>query len=90
MKKLIAAAGLVVATAGFPALTLAAQPDNANCWGQVTYQFAQTAPGAMGDHASSQTSPRLGIGNVADAFTDTHQPGTLGVVLGGFLGISCN
>jgi hypothetical protein len=36
----------------------------------------------MGDHASSFTSPRLGIGNVAFLLTGTHQPGELAGLLG--------
>jgi hypothetical protein len=36
----------------------------------------------MGQHASSFDSPRLGIGNVAYLFTDTHQPGDLAAALG--------
>ena len=33
------------------------------CWGQATQVFART--GAMGQHASNQTNPRLGLRNLA-------------------------
>jgi hypothetical protein len=35
------------------------------CWGQATKVFAQT--GVMGEHASEQPSPRLGLRNLARA-----------------------
>ena len=90
MKKLAIAAVLAIGIAAAPAVALAAQPDNPSCWGEVTRQFAQQSPGAMGEHASGQTSPRAGIGNVAELFTDTHQPGELGALLGSFIGLSCD
>jgi len=34
------------------------------CWGQATAAFAQL--GEMGDHASQQPTPRLGLDNLAD------------------------
>jgi hypothetical protein len=48
-------------------------PTNPSCWGQATSDFAQSAPGALGEHASSpppiDLTPdrpgRAGIGNVA-------------------------
>ncbi len=90
MKRLVTAAVLAIAMAAVPAVALAAQPDNPSCWGQVTHQFAQQHPGAMGEHASGQTSPRAGIGNVAELFTGTYQPGELGALLGSFIGLSCD
>jgi hypothetical protein len=33
------------------------------CWGQASQVFAQT--GAMGEHASDQPTPRLGLRNLA-------------------------
>jgi hypothetical protein len=62
------AAGLLIAgiIAG-PAA--AAGPDNNNCWSVVTSQRATTA-GDIGTHASSQDSPRLGLGNVARVLFD--------------------
>jgi|SRR6266550_3771687 len=44
---IIAAAGLSVT-----ASAMASPPANPNCWGVVTSQFAGTAPGAVGTHAS--------------------------------------
>lgn len=41
----------------------------ANCWGVVTSQFARADRG-IGEHSSSQTNPRLGLGNVAKALFD--------------------
>jgi hypothetical protein len=79
---------LIVLTA-FATLTFAAtpaafadggQPTSPNCFGAGAAQLGQA--GAMGDHSSSFPTPRLGIGNVAYAFTGTHQPGQLAGLLG--------
>ena len=83
MKKALSIVVLVLAMAAFPASALGAQPTNANCWGSSSSDFARSAPGALGQHASSFDSPRLGIGNVAYLFTGTHQPGLLAGALGG-------
>lgn len=56
---------LVVAT---PAAASAAP----SCWGQATKAFAAT--GDMGEHASGQEEPRLGLRNVARAL---HEAGVL-------------
>jgi len=64
------------------AATLAAQPESPSCFGAGASQLAQSSTGAMGEHSSSFGTPRLGIGNVAELFTDTHQPGLLGIALG--------
>lgn len=45
----------------------AAKNGNA-CWGQATRVFAQT--GVMGEHASQQPTPRLGLRNLARALAD--------------------
>ena len=82
MKRLAAIVILVVGTMAFPALALAAEPVNPSCWGAASADFARSAPGALGQHASSFDSPRLGIGNVALLFTGTHQPGDLAAALG--------
>lgn len=42
-----------------------AAPDDAACWGQATKVFAQT--GEMGEHASQEPTPRLGLRNLARA-----------------------
>lgn len=51
-----------------PGAALAVPDDSvpANCWGVVTSQFAKADRG-IGEHSSSQTNPRLGLGNVAKA-----------------------
>lgn len=52
-------------------LTLTALPVSADtgqedaCWGQATAVFAQM--GVMGEHASEQPTPRMGLANLADA-----------------------
>ena len=42
---------------------LAANADRNACWGQATRVFAQM--GEMGEHASQQPTPRLGLRNLA-------------------------
>lgn len=49
----------------------AAGPTNPNCWGVVTSQRASTFHD-IGEHASSQSTPRLGLGNVARLFGFDH------------------
>jgi hypothetical protein len=72
-----AATGAVVA---LPATSAsAAKPPSTNCWGVVSSQFASTSQG-LGDHASSQESPRMGLGNTARAFGFAG-PGELGSFL---------
>ena len=46
-------------------------PTNPNCWGTVTSQRASTYHD-VGQHASSQSTPRLGLGNVARLFGFDH------------------
>jgi hypothetical protein len=82
MRRLIATILLVMGLIAIPALAVAAPPENANCFGQGASQLAQSATGAMGEHSSSFDEPRLGIGNVAELFTGTHQPGELAIALG--------
>jgi hypothetical protein len=41
--------------------------DGQNCWGVVTSQRASTFHD-IGQHSSSQSEPRLGLGNVARLF----------------------
>jgi hypothetical protein len=45
-----------------------AEPNDNACWGQATKVFAQT--GIMGEHASEQPTPRLGLANLAVALFD--------------------
>jgi hypothetical protein len=53
----LAAAAALAPTAG------AAPRDNAGCWGMVTSQRA-VAVGDIGEHASAQSEPRAGLGNL--------------------------
>lgn len=56
--------------------------DNANCLGVVTAQRA-VAHHDIGEHASAQTEPRLGLGNVArELLGDDAHVGDLGALLG--------
>ncbi|TDD68442.1 hypothetical protein E1262_15560 [Jiangella aurantiaca] len=52
-----------VALVSLPAVAAADTPANPNCLGVVTAQRA-VAHHDLGDHASSQEEPRLGLGNV--------------------------
>jgi hypothetical protein len=59
----------VAATLGVAALTAsAATPNDQACWGQATRVFAAT--GELGQHASSQPTPREGLANLARALSD--------------------
>jgi hypothetical protein len=42
----------MAAALAVPTAATASAPANPNCWGVVTAQFAGTAPGAVGAHAS--------------------------------------
>ena len=69
MKKFVILIVLMFVMA-FSALSVAASDDgyDNSCWGQATAVFAQT--GEMGEHASQQPTPRLGLRNLARAFAD--------------------
>jgi hypothetical protein len=41
-------------------------PVDADCWGEVTHQFAQLGDHGLGDHSSGFGEPRDGVGNVAN------------------------
>lgn len=86
------ARGLILGAvlAAMPGVVMAAEPSNASCWGAVSAQFARSSPGALGEHSSSFSTPRSGIGNVAYSNTGTHQPGELGAFLGGLLDFDCD
>jgi hypothetical protein len=58
---LTSAATLCVA----PLTASAATPNDHACWGQATKVFAAT--GQLGQHASSEPTPRLGLANLAQA-----------------------
>jgi hypothetical protein len=90
MRKLMAISALVCAMSAVPASVLAAQPNNPDCWGAATADFARSAPGALGEHSSNPPDVdlglgrpgRAGLGNVAQILTGTHQPGDLAAALG--------
>jgi hypothetical protein len=63
--RIIVASGLLMAFAAPP--VFADMPTAANCWGTVVSQRATTSHD-IGEHSSSQTEPRLGLGNVAQQF----------------------
>ena len=70
MKKFIAVLvlSLVLSIALLPATARAGTNKGNACWGQATAVFAQT--GVMGEHASQQPTPRLGLRNLAHALYD--------------------
>ncbi len=62
-----------------------------SCWGQATKVFAQT--GAMGEHSSSQPTPRAGLRNLARALAEagvipSDSMADLGVFVSDELGLS--
>jgi opacity protein-like surface antigen len=63
---LLAGAALAALAAGPVA---AAAPANPSCWGVVSAQRA-TSTGDIGEHASAQSTPRLGLGNTARLLHD--------------------
>jgi hypothetical protein len=70
MRKLVVlfvVALLLMAIAGATAALADTDPEDA-CWGQASAVFAQT--GEMGEHASQQPTPRLGLRNLARALAD--------------------
>jgi len=82
------AAAVVLALAAAPS-AFADKPANPSCWGEASADLAQTAPGALGEHASSpppiDLTPdrpgRAGIGNVARALGGDH-PSDAAALLG--------
>ena len=74
-KVLISLAAMSVLTIATPTIAAPASQRSSqnaantanNCWGVVSAQLAHVE-GGLGDHASSQSSPRLGLGNVARLF----------------------
>jgi hypothetical protein len=73
MKKFVAAAAAMSSLVLAVPVALANPPSSPSCWGAATSAFAQSAPGALGEHASNpppiDLTPdrpgRAGIGNVA-------------------------
>jgi hypothetical protein len=77
----VASAGLIAVLTAAPALA-DGPPENANCLGVVTSQRA-VANHDLGEHASSQEEPRLGLGNVAEeVLGDGTHVGEFGAFLG--------
>ena len=77
---LTAAAALGVA----PLTASAATPNEHACWGQATKVFAAT--GELGQHASSEPTPRLGLANLARAlFAEGVIPAPTMQALGAFV-----
>lgn len=71
-----------VAFLSFPAGAMADPPDTPNCLGVVTAQRA-VAHHDIGEHASEQEEPRLGLGNVArEVLGEDAHVGDLGAFLG--------
>jgi hypothetical protein len=78
----LAAGGAAILLVAQPAAAAAAPSDNANCLGVVTAQRA-VAHHDIGEHASSQEEPRLGLGNVARLLLgEEAHVGDLGALLG--------
>ena len=74
-------AGLITVLLMAPPV-LGSPPDDANCLGVVTAQRA-VANHDIGEHASSQDEPRLGLGNAARAVLgDGTHIGEFGAFLG--------
>ena len=80
-------ASIAVLSVGAASTALAANPntDNPSGWGKLTSGAATTDGRAFGDHASSQDSPRLGLGNVLGALTDNPDASKHPSELGEFL-----
>ena len=56
------------AASAAPLTASAATPNPQSCWGQATAVFAAT--GELGQHASSEPTPREGLANLARALFD--------------------
>lgn len=85
---------IAVATLVFTAAAMADTPANPNCWGVVTSQFAGTAPGAVGTHASDPPTldlfpnrpGRSGLGEIVQVLGLDHVS-DLGTFLAGIDGV---
>jgi hypothetical protein len=75
-------AGLIAVLFAAPPALAATPPAHANCFGVVTSQRA-VAHHDVGEHASTQEEPRLGLGNVArEVLGDGAHIGEFGAFLG--------
>jgi hypothetical protein len=61
--RILAVAALVVSALALPQAAWAG-PGTNNCWGKVSSQRATTEHD-IGEHASAQSEPRAGLGNLA-------------------------
>lgn len=64
-KRIFLVLAIVMVLALVFAATASAGPNDKACWGQATKVYAQTE--GMGQHASGQPNPRLGLRNLARA-----------------------
>jgi hypothetical protein len=93
MKRSAVFAVLFALVLAFAPAALADRPADPNCWGEATKEFAQSEPGALGEHASSpppiDLTPdrpgRAGIGNVARLLGGDH-PSDAAALLGASCG----
>lgn len=73
LRRIVVASVLTaVLAAVLPVAGAVAEPSPESCWGQASRVFAQI--GEMGEHASQQETPRLGLRNLARAL---HEQGVL-------------
>jgi hypothetical protein len=80
MRHVIAIVALCSTMAFLAGPALADAPDSPSCWGAASSEFAQSEPGALGEHASTppplDLTPdrpgRAGIGNVARILGGNH------------------
>ena len=56
---------VILSASSIGATAVQAAPSENSCWGQASAVFAQTSE--MGEHASQQPTPRLGLHNLAVA-----------------------
>ncbi len=70
--------GLAALAVPLPAGANGPPSGDPSCWGQASAAFAQSAPGALGEHASNPPADlngpkpgRTGLGNIAQLF-DAH------------------
>ncbi|MCZ7543484.1 MAG: hypothetical protein M5R40_08075 [Anaerolineae bacterium] len=64
-KRVLLLIAVLLALTAFVPAGVQAAPSSGACWGQATRVFAQM--GEMGEHASTQPTPRLGLRNLARA-----------------------
>jgi hypothetical protein len=88
MKRLTIIVAVAAIGVGAP-IAAAGAPESPSCWGAASAEFAQSEPGALGEHASNPPDVdlgldrpgRAGIGNVARILGVDH-PSELAAALG--------